>query len=560
MEDLIRKFALHNAVKYGGKANPGAVIGKMLSEDHSLKDDMKSIGKRVNETIAKINKLSPGEQRKILEQEFPELLEEKKQEEKKELPPLRDPKKVIMRFEPSPSGPLHIGHAYVLGLNALYCEKYKGKLILRIADTNPDNIYPPAYGLIKEDADWLTGNKVKEFFAQSGRLDIYYRYMEKLLALGNAYICTCDPDKFKELLIQKSPCPCRDLPNAEQEQRWKKLFKGYNQGEAVARLKTALQNSNPAMRDFPLFRINETKHPKAGTKHRVWPLMNMAVACDDMEGNITHIIRAKDHADNALRQRYLFDYFKKPFPETLFVGRINFLGMPVSCSKTRPLIEDGTYSGWDDIRLPFLPALRRRGYQPKALLQYAFDVGVSLADKKVSQDEFFKTINAYNKDVVDAEADRFFFVENPRPIIVEDAPERDVELDLHPDTKKGGRRFSTAQDFFIAEEDFKTLKENKMYRLMDCLNFVKKGSSFHFHSQPYSDFKGKGEKIIHWLPKKAKLMNVEVLMPDNKKKIGMGEAGLSSLPIGAIIQFMRFGFCRLDEKKGGKLKFWFLHG
>ena len=462
-----------------------------------------------------------------------------------------------MRFEPSPSGPLHIGHAYVLSLNSEYCRKYKGKLILRIGDTNPENIYEPAYKLIPEDAKWLTENNISEIIIQSDRLEKYYKYMEKLLELDKAYICTCDPEEYKKLIIKSQHCPCRDLPKDEQKQRWNKMFNSYKQGEAVARIKTDLQNKNPAMRDFPVFRINEAAHPKQGKKFRVWPLMNMAVTVDDIELGVTHVIRAKDHHDNALRQKYIYDYLKKPFPEAIFVGRINFEGMPVSSTKTRLKIEDKTYSGWDDIRIPFLQALKRRGYQPKTFSKYAIEVGISLTDKKVSKEEFFKMIDAFNKDLIDSISYRYFFIKNPKEIKIENASEQDIELDLHPDNKKGGRKFKTKDQFYIEEDDLKLLKENNLYRLMDCLNFVKKGNKFIFDSLEYENYKEKGKKIIHWLPKNKDLVKVEVLMPDNKVVKGLGESNMNHIKKDQIIQAERFGFLRCDKKD--KLSFWFTH-
>jgi len=143
----IRKFVLQNAVQHKGRANPGAIIGKLIAENPDVKKDMKNVSKEVNEIIKEVNGLGLDKQTAELKKLAPELLEKKKEERKIELGDLPDAEKgkVRIRFEPSPSGPLHIGHAYVLSLNSEFCRKYNGKLILRIADTNPDNIYPDAY-------------------------------------------------------------------------------------------------------------------------------------------------------------------------------------------------------------------------------------------------------------------------------------------------------------------------------------------------------------------------------------------------------------------------------
>ncbi|MDA1196756.1 MAG: glutamate--tRNA ligase [Nanoarchaeota archaeon] len=555
MDDTIRKYALQNALKFKGKANPGAIVGKLIGEKPALQKEMGTLGKQIAQIVADVNSLSLEEQKLELENLAPDLLK-KKVAKKKTLTKLKGAKNVVMRFEPSPSGPMHIGHAYVLGLNALYCRKYKGKLLLRIADTNPDNIYEPAYEMIPENANWLTDGMIKDVVIQSDRLEMYYSYMEKLLKLEQVYVCTCDPETFREGIRAKQRCPCRVL--VDQKSRWDAMFTTYKMGEAVVRLKTDVEHKNPAMRDFPLFRINESKHPKQGTKYRVWPLMNMSVTVDDIESKVTHIIRAKDHHDNALRQKYIYEYLEKKFPETLFVGRINFTGMAVSCSKTRPLIEDGTYHGWDDIRLPFLPALKRRGFQAEALLRYAFEVGVSLSDKKVSKDEFFKTIDAYNKEVIDSIAYRYFFVQDPVEIRIAGVHKKDITLDLHPDTKKGGRTFSVGDTFHLAKEDYDSLSENAVYRLMDCLNVRQKDGQLIFDSDSYDEYKASGKQIIHWLPKKGNIA-VEVMMPDGTCVSGLGEQHLSSLKEGDVVQLVRFGFCRLDKKSKSKLVFWFAH-
>jgi len=296
VKEAILKHALHNALKFDGKANPGAVIGKVLSEHPELKSKIKEVSTEVATVIKDISKLSLKQIEAKLKKLAPALLDEKKKvAQKKELKPLKNVKgKVVMRFEPSPSGPMHLGHAYALTLNSEYCRKYDGKLILRIADTNPENIYEPAYDLLAEDAKWVTNNNISSVVIQSDRLGLYYDYAEKLVSMGKAYVCECDSDSFRELVFKKKACSCRELTVSEHELRYAKLFSSYKPGEAVLRLKTDIEHKNPAMRDFPLMRVNLHKHPLKGTEFRVWPLMNLAVFVDDLELGITHVIRAKD--------------------------------------------------------------------------------------------------------------------------------------------------------------------------------------------------------------------------------------------------------------------------
>ena len=557
--ELIRKFVLQNSIKYEGKPSMGAVIGKILSEKPELKKDIKKLQDDVKKEIDKIKKTPLERQIEELKKIAPELLE-RKEAEKKGLPEFKGAEKgkFITRFAPSPSGPLHIGHAYVLGLIHAYNRMYNGKLILRIEDTNADNISRQSYEMLPEDANWLTKNGVSEVMMQSDRMDVYYHYAEKLLSIGKAYVCTCSVEVFKSHSDKKEACPCRELPREEQLERWKRMFADYREGDAVLRIKTDIAHKNPAMRDWPAIRIKDSEHPRQGTKYRVWPLMNFSVVVDDIETGMTHIIRGKDHYDNAKKQEYVYNYLNRKIPETIFVGRINFEGMEVSCSKTKMKIDAGEYSGWDDIRLPFLRALRKRGYQPDAFVNFAVDVGPSPNDKTVSIDEFFKLVNSYNREIIETISNRYFFINNPVKIGIKNAPEKKSEILKHPDfPERGKRAFKTKGKFLVTKDDYDSLKEKQLYRLMDCVNFAKKGKEFVFDSEEYEKYKDKGDKIMHWLPDDTSNVEASVLMPDNKKIKGVAEGTIKELKEGDICQFERFGFVRLNDKK--KMEFWFAH-
>ena len=565
---LIRKHALANAVKFNGKANPGSVIAKIIAEMPEAKSDMKTVSKEVSEILKHVNELPLDVQMQELSEQFPEMLEEKKKVERDELREFKHvgPNGVIMRFSPSPSGPMHLGHAITGGITSLYVKKYGGKFILRIEDTNSDNIDLPSYDLLPIDGNWIFGN-ITEVWIQSDRMEIYYDYARKFLESGSCYVCTCSQESFKKHADNMEDCPCRNLSAHDNMYRWEKMFdkdRGFKEGEAVLRFKSDMKHKNPAMRDFPLARINDSEHPRQGLKYRVWPLMNLSVFVDDVEAKMTHIIRAKDHEINAKRQELMYHALGiSALPENYFLGRYNFEGLELSCSKTKARINAGEFSGWDDIRLPFLQALKRRGYQPEAFLKYTRLTGLSPVDKTIPAEEFFKSINSFNKEIIDPKAKRFFMMHDYSRIFIENSPFQKIELRNHPDNENlGTRELEVEKEFLISNKDLHELKDGELYRFMDCINFRKQGELFRFDSTEYERFRDQGRKIMHFLPAYGNV-DIDILMNDASTINGVAEHNIRHLKVGEVIQFERFGFCRLDsvEKHHGKelYKFWFTH-
>ncbi len=396
IEKKVLAYSLKNAVEHGGEAVEGSVISALFHEGLK-KEEVKEIIPNVKKIIKEVNSLKLEEQEKQLSKLENEI---DHRSEREGLPEIPVKGKVIARMSPSPSGPLHIGHLLTILPNFLYVLKYGGEFYIRIEDTNPDNIYPKAYKMIEEESKWITKGKVKVII-QSKRMDLYYKYVEKLINKNAAYICTCDKEEFKELLLKKQACPCRELGKKEQLQRWKKMLdkKGYNEGEAVVRFKSNLKDKNPAMRDFPLARINLTPHPLQKKKYRVWPLMNLAVATDDIEQKMTHIIRGKDHQDNAKRQKMMYKVLgkEKQYPWIGFIGRLHFKDLELSASKMRKGIEEGKYAGWDDERLPTAASLRKK-YKPEAFWKFVEVRGISEVDKNMDKKEFFHLLDLFNKE------------------------------------------------------------------------------------------------------------------------------------------------------------------
>ncbi len=562
MRETIKKWVLQNSFRFGS-VNPKFVMGMVLKEKNELKKDIPALMKEIEAIIKKTSSLNKEEIKKQLQKIAPELLEDKKEKPTGPLKPLKDAEKgkVVVRIAPSPSGPLHIGHAYGASLNYEYSKIYQGKFIVRIEDTNPENIYKPAYQLIEDDSNWLTDNKVNQVIIQSSRLGIYYDYAEKLVEMEKAYVCICDADQWRELKNQGQACPCRDLEKKENQLRYAKMFSGYAEGEAVLRLKTEIDHKNPAMRDFVILRINEHIHPKTGKEQRVWPLMVFSVAIDDHDLGITHVLNGKDHTDNGRKEALIMDYLGWKPPHYQHWGRINFEGFKLSTTKTKLAIEQGEYTGWDDIRLMTLLALRKRGYQAGAFRKYATEIGLSLNDKTVSLEEFWKNINAFNKEIIESKANRYFFIQDPVKIKIKNLPKKEVKLDLHPDfPKRGQRTLIPTKEINITEKDLGKLEEGKIHRLMDYCNFEVRDGKYYYVSEIYEDFKSSKNKgvIIHWLPDEKNIIT-NVCLEDNNIALGLGEESMKDLKEGDLVQLERNYFARVDKIDKNKITFWYLH-
>jgi glutamyl-tRNA synthetase len=396
LDEKIKAYALKNAISHEGRAIQGSVISSLFHEGLK-KEDVKKYIKDISKAVNEINALSIEEQIKEFDNLKDFTSEREVREGLSELPNAKKGK-VIMRFAPSPSGPMHVGHALTFCLNLLYVKKYGGKLYLRIEDTNPENIYPKAYKMLEDEAEWLSEG-IAKVIIQSDRMNLYYKYAETLIKKNAAYVCTCSSEDFKEFAMQQKDCPCRKLNAKENLQRWEKMLDktGFNEGDAVLRFKSSMKNKNPAFRDFPLARINLTKHARQGNKYRVWPLMNLSVTVDDIELGMTHIIRGKDHRDNAERQKMIYKVLGKKFPWTAFLGKIHFKDMELSMTKMRQEIDEGKYKGWDDKRLPTIASLKKQGYKPSAFCKFAEQVGLSENDKVMDRKEYFLLLDSFNR-------------------------------------------------------------------------------------------------------------------------------------------------------------------
>jgi len=567
VREAIRRIALLNAISHEGKAQSKPVLGKLLSERPDLRGVARELTSLVDEVVREVNNMPLEKQIELVKALWPEALAERKEKRKekaegKTLPPLPNVEKydrVVTRFAPNPDCVLHLGSARAIILSYEYAKMYNGLFILRFEDTDPrlKKSSLEFMDLIREDLEWLGCPPDKEYI-QSDRIEIYYKYAEKLLEEGYAYICTCPPDEFRNRVRAGEPCPCRTLPSEENLRRWESMLSGvYAEGEAVMRIKTDLKHPNPAIRDWPAFRIIDTKkhpHPRVGSKYRVWPLYNFACGVDDHLMGVTHIIRGKEHLTNQERQKYLYRYLGWEYPEAIHYGRLKIEGALLSKSKIVRGVKEGLYAGWDDPRLATFLALRRRGIRPEAIRRLILDIGPRSADITISWDNLY----AYNRKIIDPIADRYFFLWNPVKLIVRNV-KKDfiVRIPLHPDHPERGHRtfhIKPANNIvylLISGDDAKQLKPQIILRLMELFNIRIEGVSgdsvlAEFHSEPYIEAKKIGAQLIHWLPENEGLP-CDVIMPDNSTISGLVEKSLKAASPDKIVQFERFGFVRVES-------------
>lgn len=550
------KFALQNALSFSGKANEKAVAGKVIA---ALKKDGISpaeILPVVTKVVNQVNFMSIADQRAELTVLAPELLQKEKKERDFSLPhlPFAEDGKVVTRFPPEPNGYLHIGHAKAAIIDSEYARIYNGKFILRFDDTNPENALLEFYDAQKEDLRWLGVSWDFEYHT-SDHIETHYKLAEQLIRQGDAYLCKCTPETIREGRFNAKTCSCQaDRTGPGALDLWKEILAS-PEVKYILRLRGEMGSDNTAMRDPTLFRVIETPHPLTGDKYHVWPTYDFAGAVEDSISGVTHPFRTKEYELRDPVYFRILSLLNLRAPHLMEFARLSIDGMPVSKRKIKPLIEQGLVSGFDDVRLPTLRGLKRRGFVPEAIKQFVLQQGFSKVESVVD----FSLVESVNRKFLDSRVKRYYFVPDPVQLTVEGAPKKTVKLSLHPDATMGDRTIHTASTFFIPRQDVEKMKQGDIFRLKGLYN-VKVTKTGDAMVGTYE-----GETLI---PETAKIQwttddhiplkvlvpglifNGETFNPDSLHELhGYAEKAVGGLPTGEIVQFERVGFVRLEKQK-----------
>jgi glutamyl-tRNA synthetase len=559
VKQTVRKYALQNAIEYAGEGKSGSVLGRVLGERSDLRPNAKDLMILIDYEVEQANSLAKKMGLEVVRDELegidPEALRREKHKKKDGLRDLPgDTSKVVLRFAPNPNGPLTIGHSRGVVINSSYAEKYEGTIVLRFDDTDT-KIKPPlmeAYSWIEEDFEWLSGRAADIVIRASERMPIYLKHAKKMIADGHGYVCQCAAEEFRKFREEKMDCPCRVRAISENLEDWESMNSGkILEGGSVVRVKTSMDLPNPALRDWPALRIQHSPHPIVGSKYKVWPLLDFQSAVEDHEQGVTHIIRGKDLMDSTRKQKLLYEHFGWEYPETLYWGRVKvheFGGF--STSGMSSSIKKGDYEGWEDLRLPTLRALRRRGFEPESLISLWSEIGLTQKDISISM----QTLETFNSKNIDGLCERRFFVCNPILIGIQsqDATS-EASIPRHPEGAiPGTRKWGVGNHIFIQEEDF---TEGKL-RLKDFADIEIEGSNAEIEGFDRSD----GRPIIHWLPEGI-ARRAKMFVPEGEEIRELeGVIEDFELCLGDVYQFERFGFAKIERIDSEVVELVWLHG
>ncbi len=559
-KELVRKLALKNALDYGS-ARYGPILAKLIARSPELKESMRELSPVINRIVSEVNSMPRSSLEKEYEKhasEFEELEAERAERSARHSFRIEGAEKgkFVTRFPPEPGGYMHIGHAKPVFIEAELRSAYKGKVMLYFDDTNPDNESQEYVDAFKDDLKWLGVSFDGEYYA-SDNIGMLYDYAKEAIKKKGAYVCTCSGDEMREKRLKGEPCIHKGQGAEENGRQWKRMLdSGYADGEAVLRLNSDMKAVNTTMRDPTLFRIKHARHYRQGEKYSVWPTYDFCTPIIDSVKGVTDVARSKEYE---MRDELYFDVLSLLSlrkPRITSFSRLEISDNVTSKRKLRELISQRLVSGWDDPRLVTIRALRRRGVRAEAIREFALGFGMGKSESTADID----VLLAINRKIIDKEAKRLFFIEDPVELHVQGLGESaEVSMKLHPGRDLGYRRYKVDGELFINAPDSKLLHKGDTVRLKDALSIRIKSIGKRIEAECSGAEPG-GLPRLQWITRdgamKCELLHIGNLMKGDefnsesiRRTAGYAEAYASGLAEGEIVQFERLGFFKLDSKE-----------
>ena len=380
--------------------------------------------------------------------------------------------RVHTRFPPEPNGYLHIGHAKSICLNFGIAEDFAGGLCnLRFDDTNPTKEEQEYVDNIINDVRWLGFDWGDRLFYASDYFHQLYDFAIQLIKQGMAYVDDLTAEEIREyrgtLTEPGRNSPYRDRPVAENLNLFERMRAGeFPDGSRVLRAKIDMSSPNMNMRDPVMYRVLHATHHRTGDEWCIYPMYDWAHGqCDSLEG-ITHSICTLEFEDH----RPLYEWFIEQLgiyaPQQIEFARLELTYTLMSKRKLLKLVTGGHVAGWDDPRMPTLSGLRRRGYTPEAIRDFAQRIGVARNNSVV---EYEMLTHCVRTDL-EQRAARAMAVLDPLRVVIENYPEDLVETFEVPDfpqdpTQTASHTVPFSRVLYIEREDFMEDPPRKYFRL-----------------------------------------------------------------------------------------------
>uniref|UniRef100_A0A3Q0RIJ0 Bifunctional glutamate/proline--tRNA ligase n=1 Tax=Amphilophus citrinellus TaxID=61819 RepID=A0A3Q0RIJ0_AMPCI len=379
--------------------------------------------------------------------------------------------KVVVRFPPEASGYLHIGHAKAALLNQHYQVTFKGKLIMRFDDTNPEKEKEDFEKVILEDVARLQIHP-DQFTYTSDHFPIIMKFAEKLLTEGKAYIDNTPPEEMKQEREQRVESKCRKNSLEQNMKMWAEMKAGTVYGQTCCmRAKIDMNSNNGCMRDPTLYRCKNAPHPRTGDTYKVYPTYDFACPIVDSFEGVTHALRTTEYHDRdeqfywiisalGIRKPYIWEY-----------ARLNLNNTVLSKRKLTWFVDQGYVDGWDDPRFPTVRGVLRRGMTVEGLKQFIAAQGGSRSVVNMEWDKIW----AFNKKVIDPVAPRYTALSSSYvvPVSVPEATEEMKEVAKHPkNTEVGMKEVWYGPRVLIEGADAETFTEGEVVTFINWGNLI----------------------------------------------------------------------------------------
>ena len=447
---------------------------------------------------------------------------------------------VHTRFPPEPNGYLHIGHAKSICLNFGLAEKNGGKCNLRFDDTNPLKEEEEYVNSIIKDVKWLGFDWEDRLFYASDYFDQLYEFAVQLVNEEKAFVCDLSGDEIRNtrgtLTEPGQESPYRNRSLEENLDLFNRMKEGeFQNGEKVLRAKIDMAHPNLNMRDPVMYRILHASHHRTGDKWCIYPMYDWAHGLEDSIERITHSVCTLEFEDH----RPLYDWYLEQLntyhPQQIEFARLNLNFTVMSKRKLKQLVDENHVDGWDDPRMPTISGLKRRGYTPESIRNFAEDVGVTKRDSII---DVTRLENSLREDL-NKRAPRVMGVLRPLKVVITNYPDDESEVldavNNPEDPEAGTREIPFSRELYIEQTDFMEDPPKKFFRLgpgrevrfryayfITCNDVIKndEGEAVELHCTYDPETKGgsapDGRKVkgtIHWVSAND-AVNAEVRLYD----------------------------------------------